>query len=365
MIPVTPKKQSRKEHQRFIRVEINLNFSYKHFVILLITDSQLESATSSPDDEGTPSITAGSNSRNFFVGRVISPFASFNRTNLTTPSLPRLLLLKRRLLLSVPYRLLAISIECKTKLYSLISIFSRSGRSASFCNANALLDVRRYPSFVHDDLGRKAHVAELYLSKNEMGLRGGRSLVPRFRTVLWLTPSRRVTFCPVPSSALSSQTEPNVPINRHTMVMYFHSILFDVNLRWVSSTNSFKIRPISLNDVDRVGRKIGQEPAKTFPSRAYKGPAMSKPVFSKGKTSTTLSLNWTASDLLLHANVECVRLSPTALLVGVDLATKLDTWCGTVGQSVVNVHQLKVIRCHQRTGSMATICCSLAVFSLV
>ncbi|KRY73876.1 hypothetical protein T4B_3975 [Trichinella pseudospiralis] len=88
MIPVTPKKQSRKEHQRFIRVEINLNFSYKHFVILLITDSQLESATSSPDDGGTPSITAGSNSRNFFVGRVISPFAIFNRTNLTTPSLP-------------------------------------------------------------------------------------------------------------------------------------------------------------------------------------------------------------------------------------------------------------------------------------
>ncbi|KRX81577.1 hypothetical protein T06_5188 [Trichinella sp. T6] len=56
--------------------------------MLSIIDAQLESATSSPDDGGTPSITAGSNSRNFFVGRVISPFATFNRTDLTTPSLP-------------------------------------------------------------------------------------------------------------------------------------------------------------------------------------------------------------------------------------------------------------------------------------
>ncbi|KRZ33769.1 hypothetical protein T4B_3368 [Trichinella pseudospiralis] len=32
-------------------------------------------------------------------------------------------------------------------------------------------------------------------------------------------------------------------------VMYFHSILFDVNLRWASSTNLFKFWPISLNDV--------------------------------------------------------------------------------------------------------------------
>ncbi|KRZ07039.1 hypothetical protein T11_5217 [Trichinella zimbabwensis] len=172
-------------------------------------------------------------------------------------------------------------------------------------------------------------------------------------------------------------------------VMYFHSILFDVNVRWVSRTNSFKFRPISLNDVDRVGRKIGQEPAKTVGQSGWiptpngllassytfllvrtKGRlrlnpcsqrAKLQPLFLSVDRSSSVRKVWrfpfynisgvdrTASDLLLHANVECVDLSLTALLVGVDLTTELDTWCGTVGQSVVNVHQLEVFRCHQRT----------------
>ncbi|KRX14221.1 hypothetical protein T07_4790 [Trichinella nelsoni] len=35
----------------------------------------------------------------------------------------------------------------------------------------------------------------------------------------------------------------------HHGVMYFHSILFNVNVLWVSRTNSFKFCPTSLNDV--------------------------------------------------------------------------------------------------------------------
>ncbi|KRY33005.1 hypothetical protein T01_15551, partial [Trichinella spiralis] len=112
-------------------------------------------------------------------------------------------------------------------------------------------------------------------------------------------------------------------------VMYFHSILFNVNVLWVSRTNSFKFRPTSLNDVkishwimlswprraknrsracknhcavrlDTNSRWIARVVIHVkrqiytflteFPSRAYKGPAKSRPVFSKGETSTTLSL---------------------------------------------------------------------------
>ncbi|KRZ47849.1 hypothetical protein T02_2829, partial [Trichinella nativa] len=233
-----------------------------------------------------------------------------------------------------------------------------------------LLDVRRYLSFVHGDLGRRAHLTKLYLSKNGMGLRVGRSLVLRFRTVLSLTLPRRVMFCPVPSLTLSSLTEPNVPNTRRTMVLgvLCTSILSFLRSAYGGShisANFFKRCEIVRLDDSRltasgeksvkslqkplgsqVGYQLQMNGSCQFPSRAYNGPATSKPVFSKGKASTTLSLgrslifDKTASDLLLHAIVECVDLLLTALRVGVDLVTKLGTWCGTVGQSVVDVHQL-------------------------
>ncbi|KRY27280.1 hypothetical protein T01_7913 [Trichinella spiralis] len=47
----------------------------------------LEFVTSSPHDGGTPSTIANSNSRNFFVSHIISPIATFNRTDLAIPSI--------------------------------------------------------------------------------------------------------------------------------------------------------------------------------------------------------------------------------------------------------------------------------------
>ncbi|XP_003382345.1 hypothetical protein Tsp_11998 [Trichinella spiralis] len=46
----------------------------------------LEFVTSSPHDGGTPSTIANSNSRNFFVSHIISPIATFNRTDLAIQS---------------------------------------------------------------------------------------------------------------------------------------------------------------------------------------------------------------------------------------------------------------------------------------